>query len=47
MFTSEVNAEKLDYWIKQIEVFCRFQHIVNDEDKIQLATIKIGGLACI
>jgi len=47
MFTGEVNAEKLDYWIKQIELYCRIEHIINDEDKIQLTTIKMGGTTLI
>lgn len=35
--------KKLDHWIKEIEVYCRIQKIVKDEDKIQLATIKMSG----
>lgn len=47
MFTGEVNAKKLDYWIKQIEVYYRIQHIVDYEDKTQLETIKMDGTALI
>lgn len=46
-FIGEVNAEKLDHWIKQIEVYCRIQRIVRDEDKIQLATLKMSGNALV
>jgi len=46
-FYGEVNAKKLDHWIKQIEVYCRIQKIVKDENKIQLATIKMIGNALI
>ena len=46
-FIGEVNAKKLDHWIKQIEVYCRIQKIVRDEDKIQLATLKMSGNALI
>lgn len=44
-FNGEVNAEKLDHWIKQIEVYCRIQKIERDEDRIQLATLKMSGNA--
>jgi len=46
-FDGEVNAEKLDNWLKQLEVYCRVQKIVRDEDKIQLATLKMSGNALI
>lgn len=42
-FTSEVNDEKLDHWINQIDVYCRIQHIVKDVDKIQLETLKMSS----
>jgi hypothetical protein len=34
MYNGEVNAEKLDNWICQIEVSCRIQRIQDDETKI-------------
>ena len=37
MYNGEVNAEKLDNWIRQIEVYRRIQRIKYDETKIQLA----------
>jgi hypothetical protein len=43
----EVNAEKLDNWIRQIEVYCRIQKIQNDETKIQLASLKLDSEALI
>lgn len=46
-FDGEVNAKKLDHWLKQIEVYYRIQKIVKDEDKIQLATLKMSGNALI
>jgi hypothetical protein len=30
MYNGEVNAEKLDKWIRQIEVYCRMQRITDD-----------------
>lgn len=43
MYDGEVNAKKLDFWIKKIEVFCRVHEILDDRTKIQLATLKLGG----
>jgi hypothetical protein len=34
IYHGEVNAEKLDNWIRQIEVYCRIQKIQDDETKI-------------
>jgi hypothetical protein len=34
IYNGEVNAEKLDNWIHQIEVYCRIQKIQDDETKI-------------
>jgi hypothetical protein len=39
MYNGEVNAERLDNWIRQIEVYCRIQKIQDDETKIQLASL--------
>jgi hypothetical protein len=36
MYNGEVNAEKLDNWIRQIEVYCRIQRIQDDETKFSL-----------
>jgi hypothetical protein len=34
IYNGEVNAEKLDNWIRQIEVYFRIQKIQDDETKI-------------
>ena len=34
IYNGEVNAEKLDNWIRQIEVYSRIQKIQDDETKI-------------
>jgi hypothetical protein len=47
IYNGEVNAEKLDNWIRQIEVYCRIQKIQDDETKIQLASLILDGLALI
>jgi hypothetical protein len=43
IYNGEVNAEKLDNWIRQIEVYCRIQKIQNDETKIQLASLRLDS----
>jgi hypothetical protein len=47
MYNGEVNAEKLDTWIRQIEVYCRIQKIQDDETKIQLASLRLDSVALI
>jgi hypothetical protein len=34
IYNGEVNAEKLENWIRHIEVYCRIQKIQDDETKI-------------
>ena len=43
IYNGEVNAEKLDNWIHQIEVYCRIQKIQDDETKIQLASLRLDS----
>ena len=45
MYCGELNAEKLDDWIQQVEVYCRVQNLLDDVDRIQLATLRLGGTA--
>jgi hypothetical protein len=47
MYNGELNAKKLDHWIKKIEVYCRVQKIVDEEEKFQLATLRLGGTTLI
>jgi hypothetical protein len=47
MYNGEVNAEKLDNWIRQIEVYCRIQRIQDNETKIQLASLRLDSAALI
>ena len=47
VYNGEVNAEKLDNWIRQIEVYSRIQKIQDDETKIQLASLRLDGSALI
>lgn len=47
MYNGELNAEKLDNWIRQIEVHCRIQKIQNDETKIQLDSLRLDSAVLI
>jgi hypothetical protein len=38
-YDGELNAEKLDNWIKQIQVYCKVQKIMDDTTKIQLVAL--------
>ena len=42
-YSGELNIEKLDDWIKQIEEYCRIQKLVDDQVKIELATFRLKG----
>ena len=39
MFNGEVNADNLDNWIQQLEVYLRVQNLQYDDTKIQLASL--------
>ena len=39
----ELNAEKLDNWIRQIDVYCRVQSADSEKSKIQLADLHLQG----
>ena len=43
MFNGEVNAEKIDNWIRQLEVYLRIQNLHDDDTKIQLASLIMEG----
>ena len=43
MFDGEVNAEKLDNWIRKLEVYLRIQNFHDDDTKIQLASLRMEG----
>jgi hypothetical protein len=46
-YDGELNVEKLDNWINQIEVYCRVQNIMDDDARIQLDTLRLSGIALI
>ena len=47
MYNGELNAERLDNWVRQIEVYCRIQRIKDDETNIQLASLRFEGATLI
>jgi hypothetical protein len=46
-YDGEPNAEKLDNWIRQIEVYCRIEKIIDEETMIQLSSLRMGGTALV
>jgi hypothetical protein len=47
MFNGDDNLEKLDNWILQVEVYCRFQQIDEEEVKVKLASLRLEGTALV
>eukprot|EP00253_Pinus_taeda_P014293 PITA_14293 len=47
IYDGELNVEKLDNWIRQIDVYCRVQNINSDKSKIQMASLCLGGTALV
>lgn len=43
IYDGELNAEKLENWIRQIDFYCRVQSIDSEKSKIQLASLRLGG----
>lgn len=47
MYNREVNAERLDKWVHQLDVYSRIQNIKDDETKVQLASLRLESAALI
>jgi hypothetical protein len=47
MFNGDANPEKLDNWIQQVEVYCRVQHINEEEVKVQLTSLRLKDTALV
>jgi hypothetical protein len=47
MYDGEVNAERLDNWVKQMEVYCSVQQIKDEETQIKLALLRLAGTTLI
>jgi len=39
MYDGEINVERIDNWVCQLEVFCKIQRIKDDDTKIQLDSL--------
>ena len=47
-YDGELNVEKLDNWIKQIEdLYCRVQKFMDDTSKIQIFALRLSGTTLI
>jgi len=44
-FRGEVDAEKVNNWLKQLKVYFQIHYVVNDVDKISFARLKMSGPA--
>jgi len=47
MFNGDVNPEKLDNWIRQVEVYCHVQQIDEDEFKVKLASLQLESITLV
>ena len=47
MFNGDANPEKLDNWIRQVELYCCVQQIDEEEVKVQLASLRLEGTALV
>ena len=47
MFNGEVDAEKLDNWIRKLEVYLRIHNLQDDDTKIQLASLRMECAALV
>lgn len=47
MYNGEVNAQKLENWVRQLEVYCRIQSLQDDDIKIELASLRMDGATLI
>jgi hypothetical protein len=47
MFNGDANPEKLDNWIRQVEIYSCVQHIDEEEVKVQLTSVWLEGTALV
>ena len=47
MFNGEFNAENLDNWIRQLEVYLRIRKLHDDYTKIQLTSLRMEGASLV
>ena len=47
MYDGEINVERLDNWIRQMEVYCSVQQIKDEATQIKLASLRLAGTTLI
>jgi hypothetical protein len=47
MYDIEINAERLDNWVRQMEVYCNVQQIKDEATQIKLASLGLAGTTLI
>ena len=47
IYDGEVNAEKLDNWIRKMEVYCSVERIKDEATQITLACLRLAGTTLI
>jgi hypothetical protein len=47
MYDGEVNVERLDNWVRQMEVYCSVQQIKDEATQIKLASLHLVGTTLI
>jgi hypothetical protein len=47
MYDGKVNAEKLDNWVRQMEVYCNVKQIKDEATKIRLTSLRLEGTTLI
>jgi hypothetical protein len=47
IYDGEVNEERLDNWVRQMEVYCSVQHIKDEAAQIKLAFLRLAGTTLI
>ena len=46
-YDGEVNVERLDNWVRQMEVYCSVQQIKDEATQIKLASLHLAGTTLI
>jgi hypothetical protein len=47
MYDGEVNAERIDNWVRQMEVYCSVQQIKYEATQIKLTSLRLAGTTLI
>jgi hypothetical protein len=47
MYDGEVNAERLDNWVRQMEVYCSVQQIKDEATQIKMESLRLVGTSLI